>query len=58
MQYHEIILSSTDVSLMVFIEDTRRDDGGGLTGLQYNSSGLVCYYALDTHSFQCPMVDS
>lgn len=43
MHVFEIVSGSKDVILHVFIEDTRRDDGGGLTGLVYNSSGLTAY---------------
>lgn len=43
MHTFEIISGSKDVILHVFIEDTRRDDGGGLTGLVYNSAGLSAY---------------
>jgi hypothetical protein len=37
--------ASTDVTLLLFIQDTSSTSGAGLTGLTYNSSGLVCYYA-------------
>jgi len=30
--------------LRVFIADTTKTDGSGLTGLVYNSAGFVCYY--------------
>jgi hypothetical protein len=35
---------STDVTLIVFVQDAREVDGSGLTGLAYNASGLTCYY--------------
>ena len=35
---------STDVSLYLFVQDGSASDGSGLTGLAYNTSGLVCYY--------------
>lgn len=43
MHIFEIVSGSKDVILHVFIEDTRRDDGGGLTGLAYNSASLSAY---------------
>lgn len=36
---------STDVSLLVKIADLSALDGSGKTGLAYNTSSLVCYYA-------------
>ena len=42
MQIIPIIGGKTDVFLSVFIEDTRTNDGSGLAGLLYNTSGLVC----------------
>ncbi len=35
---------STDITLLIYIQDTSDPDGAGLTGLVYNSSGLTCYY--------------
>lgn len=35
---------STDVTIDIFIPDSSSTTGAGLTGLLYNSSGLVCYY--------------
>ena len=39
-----LVKGSTDVSVNVFIQDSSSSVGAGLTGLVYNSSGLVCYY--------------
>ena len=39
-----LVKVSIDVSVYVFIQDSRSSIGAGLTGLVYNSSGLVCYY--------------
>lgn len=36
---------STDVSLLVFIQDSTSTTGSGKTGLAYNTSSLTCYYA-------------
>ena len=36
--------ASTDVTVYLFIQDSSVTTGAGLTGLAYNSSGLVCYY--------------
>jgi len=36
--------SSTDVTVLIFIQDSTSTAGAGKTGLVYNSSGLVCYY--------------
>jgi len=41
--YH-IRAGQTDVCIDVFIGDTRLQDGSGLTGLVYDTSGLACYY--------------
>lgn len=35
----------TGTAIRVFIQDTTRTDGGGLTGLVYNTAGLTAYYA-------------
>lgn len=37
---------ATSQSIDIFIADARSNLGGGLTGLVYNSSGLVAYYRL------------
>jgi hypothetical protein len=37
-----------DVQLRCFIQDTLLTNGGGLTGLVYNSTGLRCFYARDS----------
>ncbi len=39
-----LVKASTDVTIYVFIQDSSSTTGAGLTGLVYNSSGLVCYY--------------
>jgi len=39
-----IVKASTNVTVYLFIQDSSATDGSGLTGLVYNSSGLVCYY--------------
>lgn len=36
---------STDQTVLLFIQDSSSTTGAGLTGLVYNSAGLVCYYA-------------
>ena len=36
--------ASTDVTLIVFVQDSSSTTGAGLTGLVYNSAGLACYY--------------
>lgn len=36
---------STDVTLLVWVQDSASTSGAGKTGLAYNTSGLVCYYA-------------
>lgn len=38
----------TSQILEIFIQDTRAGDGGGLTGLVFNSAGLTCYYHRNT----------
>jgi hypothetical protein len=40
-----LLKASTDVTLNIFIQDSRSATGAGLTGLVYNTSSLVCYYA-------------
>lgn len=42
----DIVAGATSVSLLVFVQDSSKTTGAGLTGLVYNSSGLTCYYAL------------
>jgi hypothetical protein len=39
-----IVKASTDVTVYVFIQDSSATTGAGLTGLVYNSSGLVASY--------------
>ncbi|HDZ58618.1 MAG TPA: hypothetical protein ENH47_00955, partial [Ignavibacteriales bacterium] len=41
----QIKKDSTNVTLIVFIQDSSSTTGAGLTGLVYNSASLVCYYA-------------
>lgn len=41
---------STSRMLLIFIEDASKSDGTGLTGLVYNSAGLVAYYNRDNSS--------
>ena len=36
---------STDVSLLVWVQDSASTTGGGKTGIAYNASGLTAYYA-------------
>ncbi len=43
MHQVEIEENSTSVVLLVFVEDTRLGDGGGLTGLTPSTSGLTAY---------------
>ncbi len=40
----KITRGSTLIRRRIFIADTSKTDGSGLTGLVYNSSGLVAYY--------------
>ncbi|NUQ71711.1 MAG: hypothetical protein HUU17_12950 [Chthonomonadales bacterium] len=40
-----MMAGSTDQTLLLFIQDSTKTDGSGLTGLAYNTSGLTCYYA-------------
>lgn len=40
-----MMAGSTDQTLLLFIQDSSKTDGSGLTGLAYNTSGLTCYYA-------------
>lgn len=40
----QLVKASTDVTLIVFIQDSSSTTGAGLTGLVYNSASLVCYY--------------
>lgn len=39
-----VLKGSTNYSLDIFIQDSSSTTGAGLTGLVFNSSGLVCYY--------------
>jgi len=39
-----ITKGNTNESIDIFVQDSSKTDGSGLTGLVYNSSGLVCYY--------------
>lgn len=47
MAKFSIKAGTTDVSILVFIQNSSSTTGAGLTGLVYNSSSLVAYY---THS--------
>jgi hypothetical protein len=40
----DVLKDKTDVTVYVQILDASKGGGEGLTGLVYNSSGLVCYY--------------
>lgn len=42
-----IVKGATSVLVRVFIQDSSKTDGSGLTGLVYNTSSLVCYRARD-----------
>lgn len=44
MAKREIKAGATDQTVDVFIQDSSSTTGAGLTGLVFNSSGLVCYY--------------
>lgn len=44
MYHYTLTAGSTDVTLYVFVPDASSSVGAGLTGLVYNSSGLVAYY--------------
>ena len=35
---------TTDLSVPIFIMDTRSTEGEGLTGVLFNAAGLTCYY--------------
>src|SRR3989304_1527887 len=41
---YTIAPGKADSTLYIFIPDASSSVGAGLTGLVYNSSGLVCYY--------------
>jgi hypothetical protein len=43
----KITRGSTSIRRRIFIADTSKTDGSGLTGLVYNSSGLVAWYFPD-----------
>ena len=59
MQHFTITADSASNIIHVFIEDTRRDDGGGLTGLRPDSSGLQCFYMRSGQGQRyCPMMSS
>ena len=40
----ELAAGSTDVSLVIFINDITSMTGAGLEGLAWNDAGLTCYY--------------
>jgi hypothetical protein len=42
----QILAGSTSQTVNIFIQDTTKTNGGGLTGLAFNTSGLTAYYAL------------
>ena len=44
MIHYTVAPGTVDVTLNLFIPDASSSVGAGLTGLVYNSSGLVCYY--------------
>lgn len=60
MQQYAIIPGTINNFLRVFVADTRRQDGGGLTGLVYDSSGLSCYYFLRgaAAAVEIPLIDT
>lgn len=41
----QVLAGATSQSILVFIQDSSSTTGGGKTGLAYNTSSLVCYYA-------------
>jgi len=41
----QILGGSTSQTVRLFVQDTSKTDGSGLTGLAHNTSGLVAYYA-------------
>jgi len=41
----QILGGSTSQTVRLFIQDTSKTDGGGLTGLVHNTSGLTAYYS-------------
>lgn len=41
----QILGGSTSQTVRLFIQDTSKTDGSGLTGLAHNTSGLTAYYA-------------
>jgi len=44
MAKRQIAKASTNVTEYIFIQDSSSTTGAGLTGLVFNSAGLVCYY--------------
>jgi hypothetical protein len=40
----QVAVGSTDQTIDIFVQDSSKTTGEGLTGLAYNSSGLTCYY--------------
>lgn len=50
---------TTSFIVNIFIQDTSKTDGSGLTGVTYSSSGLVCYYKRTdgTASVSCTIGD-
>lgn len=39
-----IVAGATSQSVTLFLQDSSQTNGAGLTGLTYNSAGLICYY--------------
>ena len=39
-----IVVNTTSQTVNIFIQDSSKTDGSGLTGLVYNSTGLIAYY--------------
>lgn len=40
-----IVAGATSQSVNLFVQDSSKTDGSGLTGLVFNTSGLTCYYS-------------
>ena len=39
-----LVKGATSVQVAIFVRDSSQTDGRGLTGLVYNTGGLVAYY--------------
>lgn len=48
MAKHPIVQGATSIILEIFVQDSLSTTGAGLTGLTSGSSGLTCYYHINT----------